>query len=76
MLLNREGSKVGKYLVEKIYREQGLTLHQRRKRSHPTGPNQVWWMDFVAHQLANGRRFSLLTIVDILTRECLAIDSE
>ena len=82
MLLNREGWKVGKYLVERIYREEGLTLHQRRKRRrrvaeharerfHPTGPNQVWSMDFVADQLADGRRFRSLTVVDIYTRECL-----
>ena len=32
VLLNREGWKVGKYLVERIYREEGLTLQQRRKR--------------------------------------------
>jgi hypothetical protein len=49
VLLNREGWKVGKYLVERLYREEGLTLHQRRKRQrrvaehrrecfHPTGP--------------------------------------
>ena len=42
-----------------------VTEH-RRESFHPTGPNQVWWMDFVADQLAKGRRFSLLTIVDIL----------
>jgi hypothetical protein len=29
---NPEGWKVGKYLVEPIYREEGLTLQQRRKR--------------------------------------------
>ena len=61
VLLNREGWKVGKYLVERIYREEGLTLRQRRKRRrrvaehgrerfHPTAPNQVWSMDFVADQ--------------------------
>ena len=33
-------------------------------------------MDFVADQLADGRRFRSLTIVDIYTRECLAIESE
>ena len=32
VLLNREGWKVGKYLVERIYREEGLTLQQRWKR--------------------------------------------
>lgn len=85
--LNREGWQVGKYLVERIYREEGLTLHQKRKRRrrvaehrrerfHPTGPNQVWSMDFVADQLVDGRRFRSLTVVDIFTRECLAIKSE
>jgi putative transposase len=73
-------------LVERLYREEGLTLHQLRKRRRrvaehrresfrPTGPNQVWSMDFVADQLANGKRFRSLTIVDIYTRECLAIES-
>jgi len=87
VLLNREGWSVGKYLVARIYREEGLTLHRRwkphrrvaehrRERFHPTAPNQVWSMDFVADQMADGRRFRSLTIVDIYTRECLAIESE
>jgi putative transposase len=86
VLLNREGWNVGKYLVERLYREEGLTLQQRRKRRrrvaehrrerfHPSGPNQVWSMDFVADQLADGRRFRALTVVDIYTRECLAIEA-
>jgi putative transposase len=33
-------------------------------------------MDFVADQLADGKRFRSLTVVDIYTRECLAIESE
>ncbi len=33
-------------------------------------------MDFVADQLADGRRFRSLTVVDIYTRECLMIESE
>jgi putative transposase len=64
VLLNREGWNVGTYLVERIYREEGLTLQRRRKRRrrvakhrrerfHPTGPNQVWSMDFVADHLAH-----------------------
>jgi putative transposase len=86
VLLRREGWTVGKYLVERLYREEGLTLQQRRKRRrrvaehrrerfHPSGPNQVWSMDFVADPLADGRRFRSLTVVDIYTRECLAIES-
>jgi len=86
VLLNREGWKVGKYLVERLYREEGLSLRQRvkrrrraaehrRERFHPTAPNQVWSMDFVADQLADGRRFRSLTVMDIYTRECLAIEA-
>jgi putative transposase len=84
-LLNREGWKVGRYLVYRLYQEEGLTLRQRlrrrrrvavhrRERQKPTGPNQVWSLDFVADQLADGRRFRALTVVDVFTRECPAIE--
>jgi putative transposase len=33
-------------------------------------------MDLVAAQLADGRRFRSLTLVDTYTRECLAIEPE
>ena len=39
---------------------------------HP-GPNQVWTMDFVSDQLSDGRKIGSLTIVDIFTRESLAM---
>ena len=32
-------------------------------------PNQRWLLDFVSDQLANGRRFSVLNIVDGYNRE-------
>ena len=35
----------------------------------PDAINQRWSMDFVSDQLANGRRFRVLTIVDDLSRE-------
>ncbi len=77
---------MGKYLVERLYREEGLSLRQRvkrrrraaehrRERFHPKAPNQVWSMDFVADQLADGRRSRSLTVMDIYTRECLAIEA-
>ena len=31
-------------------------------------------MDFVADQLANGTKFRVLTVVDVFTREALAIE--
>lgn len=68
----------------RLYREEGLTLHPRslrrrkavvtrRERVNVTKPNEAWSLDFVADQLADGRRFRALTVLDIFTRECLAI---
>jgi putative transposase len=85
VLLNREGWKVGKKLVYRLYREEGLTLRSKpkrrrcaarnpRERIKATVPNQAWSLDFVADQLADGRRFRALTVVDVFTREGLAIE--
>ena len=35
-------------------------------------PNQRWSLDFVHDQMASGRRFRVLNIVDDVTPECLA----
>jgi len=37
-------------------------------------PNQRWSLDFMSDQLADGRRFRLLNVVDDFTRECLAVE--
>jgi transposase InsO family protein len=84
MALNREGWKVGKKLAYRLYREEGLTLRHKaakrrvamhcRARFRPTPPNKLWSMDFVADQLADGRRFRTLTILDVFTRESLAMN--
>ena len=76
---------MGQKLVYRLYREEGLTLRykprrmrcaatNRRDRCKPTAPNEVWSLDFVADQLADGRRFRALTVVDVFTRESLAIE--
>jgi putative transposase len=62
VLLNREGWKVGKDLVYRLYKEEGLGLRtrptrrrravvHRHERFRPTGPNQAWAMDFVSDQM-------------------------
>lgn len=43
-------------------------------RTAITGANQVWSMDFVSDALFNGKRFRALTVVDVYTWECLAIE--
>jgi putative transposase len=87
VLLNREGWDVGKYLVYRLYTEEGLCLkrmkpagkrraaRQREERFKPTGPDHAWSMDFVADQLQDGTRFRSLTIVDVYTREAVAIEA-
>jgi putative transposase len=87
VLLNREGWDVGKYLVYRLYSEEGLCLkrmkpagkrkaaRQRKERLKTTVPNEAWSMDFVADQLQDGARFRSLTIVDVYTREAVAIEA-
>src|SRR5271170_2851305 len=84
VLLNREGWDVGKYLVYRLYKEEGLALKKRPQRRRKavrhreerfiaTAPNQAWSLDFVADQLQDGTRFRALTILDVYTREGVAI---
>lgn len=84
-LLRREGWSAGKNQIYRLYRVEQLQIRpkqpRRRKtvvtrntRLKPLRPNQVWSMDFVADQLANGSKFRSLTIIDIYTREALAIE--
>jgi putative transposase len=85
VLLNREGWNVSRYLAYRLYQEEGLALRPkrsrrrrtavpRRERFRCTAPNQIWGLDFIADQLVDGRRFRALTVVDIYTRESLAIE--
>jgi putative transposase len=66
VLLNREGWKVGKKLVYRPYREEGLRLRHkprrkrraamhRRKRFQPTAPNQVWGLLWLLVSFATAR---------------------
>lgn len=36
--------------------------------------NGIWSVDFVADALFDGRKLRMLTVVDLFTRECLAVD--
>ena len=46
----------------------------RELRHAVTRPDQAWSMDFVADQMADGSKFRMLIILDIYTREALAIE--
>ena len=83
-LLRREGFKVNLKKVRRIYREHHLLLKMRKRvkiKSNvrvplevPTKPNQRWCMDFVSDQLGpSGRRFRVLTVMDVFTRESISL---
>ena len=81
ILLRRDGILINRKKTQRLYREEGLTVRRRRGRRRATGarapapvlalPNQRWSLDFVHDQMATGRRFRVLNIVDDVTRECL-----
>jgi len=82
--LVREGWRVNHKRVGRLYRLEGLQVRKRRrKRCYsvprlplpvPTGANQVWSVDFMADTLSSGRKLRTLNVVDVYTRECLAIE--
>ncbi len=82
ILLRREGEPSGINRIYRLYREEGLTVRKRKNRRRAIGTrapilieakaNARWSLDFVHDQLACGRRFRILNIVDDVTRECLA----
>ena len=85
VLLRREGWKHSRGKTYRLYTEERLQLRsklpkrrkmvvQRNQRMQPAAPDDAWTMDFVADQLANGTRFRALTVVDVFTREALAIE--
>jgi putative transposase len=83
-VIRREGFAVNHKRVERMYREEGLSLRRRRRRkrlSHlrvvrerPQALNHTWAVDFVHDGLFNGRRFRMLTVIDEWSRECLAVE--
>jgi Integrase core domain len=46
----------------------------RQTRCHPLRPNEAWTLDFVHDQLSSGQKFRMLTVVDVFSREALAIE--
>ena len=83
VLLRREGQLVNKKRVQRLYREERLTVRRRGGRMRalgtrrplevPVTPNQRWSLDFIHDQLTDGRRFRILAVVDDCTREFLAL---
>jgi putative transposase len=85
-LLRREGWKDNHKRVYRIYATEGLQVPQRRRkrssrwRGEPlqeaSRPNETWAMDFMSDQLADNRKLRVFNLLDVYTRECLAIECD
>ena len=84
VFLRREGWQVNHKRVYRLYREEGLSLKRQRRRRHRsatlraerpvvTAPDQQWAMDFMHDTLAGGASVRVLTVIDLHTRECVAL---
>jgi putative transposase len=86
--LRELGWEVNRKRVQRVWREEGLRVPQRRRKrrrlgestSETTGtrlraerPNHVWAFDFQFDQTADGRVLKLCNIVDEFTREALVM---
>ena len=84
--LRELGWEVNRKRVQRLWREEGLRVPQRKRKRRrlgestvpasgcaPSGPNQVWAFDFQFDQTADGRAIKLLNVVDEFTRESLAM---
>lgn len=86
VVLRREGWRVNRKRTWRLYREEGLQLGRRRGpkrrkavmtarpvRAPARRANARWAMDFVHDQTATGQTFRVLTVIDVFTRECVAL---
>jgi len=83
-LLRREGVTANHKRVARLYRKEGLAVRCRKRkaltrirRGRPTAPeraNQQWALDFLEDALASGRKLRLLSVIDVFTREALALE--
>jgi len=78
-----EGWAVNHKKIQRLWREEGLRVPQRRRRKR-TGtstapgrpsadaPNRIWAVDFQFDATTDGRPIKLVSIIDEHTRECLS----
>jgi putative transposase len=86
-LLLDGGWELNRKRTQRLWREEGLRVPQRRRNRQRLGistvpaerlraqaPDQVWAIDFQFDQTADGHNLKLLHVVDEFTREALAIE--
>lgn len=84
VLLQRELGVINHKRVYRLYQLEQLKLRPRKRKRvavHSRAavvtlsrPREAWAMDFMQDVLVDGRKFRTLNILDLATRECLAIE--
>lgn len=84
VLLRREGVMVNHKRLARLYRAEGLAVRCRKRKARapirrgrppvPNGANEQWALDFLQDALASGRTIRLLSVIDVYTREALALE--
>jgi putative transposase len=83
IVLDQRGEHVNHKRIYRVYREAGLAIRRKRRkrllrggfvRPVVTGANQEWALDFVHDAAESGRKFRVLSVIDVYTRECLALE--
>lgn len=84
VMLLREGFEINHKKTYRLYKDAGLTLQKRSKkkiyakRGMPERTakemNARWSMDFVSDRTRYGSNIRVLTVIDEVTRECLALE--
>ena len=79
-MLKTEGLVINRKKTYRVYTELGMQVRTKKRKklirprvsmALPTRLNERWSLDFVSDQLANGRRFRVLNIVDDYSRACV-----
>jgi len=86
VMLQREGIQINHKKTYRLYKAAGLALKKRskkknyEKRGMPeraiAQPNVRWSMDFVSDKTRYGSNIRVLTVIDEVTRECLALETD
>jgi transposase InsO family protein len=82
VLLKREGWACNRKRVQRLWRDEGLHVPRRKRQQRKaartpgsvtaTRPDQVWALDYLFDQTADGRPIKILNVTDEYTREALA----
>ena len=85
VLVRRTGVAANHKRVHRLYREAGLSLRRKKRKRlmrlkcvfpQTTASNEEWALDFATDSLASQRHLRILSVVDVFTRECLALEMD